>query len=51
MSEQKGVTGPSKIMWGKHDEIRELLKGSIEILKTPCISKDEVIASAEMEQL
>ena len=46
--EQKGVTGPPKVMWGKHDEIRELLKGSIEILKTPGISKDEIIASAEM---
>lgn len=46
--EKKGVTGPPKVMWGKHDEIRELLKGSMEILKTPGISKDEVIASAEM---
>ncbi|MCK4699858.1 MAG: DUF438 domain-containing protein, partial [Bacteroidales bacterium] len=39
--EQKEITGPPKIMWGKHDEIIELLKGSIEILKTPGISKDE----------
>jgi DUF438 domain-containing protein len=24
--EAHGITGPSKVMWGKHDEIRELLK-------------------------
>ncbi len=24
--EQKGFTGPSKVMWGKHDEIRQTLK-------------------------
>lgn len=27
--EKHQVTGPPKVMWGKHDEIRELLKGSI----------------------
>ena len=25
--EAHGITGPSKVMWGKHDEIRGLLKG------------------------
>lgn len=30
--EKAGVTGPPKVMWGKHDEIRELLRGSIEAL-------------------
>jgi uncharacterized protein len=35
-------------MWGKHDEIRELLKGSIEILNVPDVSKDDLIASAEL---
>ena len=29
--ENKGITGPPKVMWGKHDEIREQLKGCIEI--------------------
>ena len=24
--ERTGVTGPPKVMWGKHDEIRDLLK-------------------------
>jgi len=30
--EKKGVTGPPKVMWGKHDEVREYLKGAIEAL-------------------
>jgi len=42
------ITGPPKVMWGKHDEIRELLKGSIEILHTPDLSKDDLIASSEL---
>jgi DUF438 domain-containing protein len=46
--EQTGITGPPKVMWGKHDEIRELLKGSIEILKTPDISKGDLLASTEI---
>ena len=49
--EQKGITGPPQVMWGKHDEIRELLKGSIEILQTPGISRDELLAAAELVML
>jgi DUF438 domain-containing protein len=30
--EKYGITGPPKVMWGKHNEIRELLKASIEVL-------------------
>jgi uncharacterized protein len=30
--ESKGITGPPKVMWGKHDEERELLKSAIEAL-------------------
>jgi len=30
--EKQGVTGPPTVMWGKHDETRELLKGAIEVL-------------------
>src|SRR5690554_4487225 len=44
--EALGITGPPKVMWGKHDEIRELLKGSIEILNTPEIEKEDLDASA-----
>jgi uncharacterized protein len=46
--EKIGVTGPPKVMWGKHDEIRELLKGSIEILNTSDLTKEDLIASAEI---
>jgi DUF438 domain-containing protein len=46
--EKKGITGPPKVMWGKHDEIRELIKGSIEILKNSDISYDEFLASADL---
>jgi DUF438 domain-containing protein len=46
--EQTGVTGPPKVMWGKHDQIRDLLKGSLEILRTPGITKEELLASSEL---
>lgn len=46
--EQIGITGPPKVMWGKHDEIREQLKGSIEILNTTGLTKDDLLASAEL---
>lgn len=46
--EQAGITGPPKVMWGKHDEIREQIKGSLEVLNTEDISKEELIASAEL---
>lgn len=32
--EKYGITGPPKVMWGKHNEIRELLKAAIEVLNT-----------------
>jgi DUF438 domain-containing protein len=46
--ENLGITGPPKVMWGKHDEIRELLNGSLEILKTKDISLDDLISSSEL---
>lgn len=46
--EQAGITGPPKVMWGKHDEIRDLLKGSLEVLNTKGITKEELSASAEL---
>lgn len=30
--EKHGITGPPKVMWGKHDETRELLKAAHEII-------------------
>ncbi len=46
--EIKGITGPPKVMWGKHDEIRDLIKGSIEILQQTDVTVDELKASAEI---
>mgnify|MGYP000846768838 CR=1 FL=1 len=46
--ESKGITGPPKVMWGKHDEIRELIKGSLEVLQQAGISSEELQASAEI---
>lgn len=46
--EKRGITGVPKVMWGKHDEIRESLKGSIEILKTLNITKDDFVVSANI---
>lgn len=38
--EKYEITGPPKVMWGKHDEIRTLLKASIEAVSV----KDELTA-------
>lgn len=46
--EKVGVTGPPKVMWGKHDEIRDLIKGSIEILQTPDLTREDLQVSAEI---
>jgi DUF438 domain-containing protein len=46
--EKIGITGPPKVMWGKHDEIRELIKGSIELLQTIEMTKEEFVASSEI---
>jgi uncharacterized protein len=46
--ENQGITGPPKVMWGKHDEIRDLLKGSIEVLQTEDISGEEFKALSEL---
>lgn len=46
--EKLDITGPPKVMWGKHDEIREQIKGSIELLQTGNIGKDDLVVSAEM---
>ncbi len=32
--EKKGVTGPPTVMWGKDDEVRELVKSTIETLQS-----------------
>lgn len=40
--EKNNMPGPPAVMWGKHDEVRELLKGSIEGLQ-----KIDTISAAE----
>ncbi len=43
--EKYGVTGPSKVMWGKDDEARELLKNALQALSaTPTITAGEAKA-------
>jgi DUF438 domain-containing protein len=32
--EQHGITGPPKVMWGKHDEVRAMLGGAQEALRS-----------------
>jgi DUF438 domain-containing protein len=46
--EKTGITGPPQVMWGKHDEIRDLLKGSLEVLRTAGMTKEELLASREI---
>lgn len=46
--EKEGITGPPKVMWGKHDEIRGLVKGAIEVLQVEGISRDELMATSDM---
>jgi DUF438 domain-containing protein len=46
--EKVGITGPPKVMWGKHDEIRDLIKGSIEILQTPELTREDLQVSSQI---
>ncbi|PKP05804.1 MAG: DUF438 domain-containing protein [Bacteroidetes bacterium HGW-Bacteroidetes-5] len=43
--EKANITGPPKVMWGKHDEIREQLKASIEALTPGSITGKEELMS------
>jgi len=47
--EKHGVTGPPTVMWGKHDETRELLKGALEALgETERINLDDAKTVIEL---
>lgn len=46
--EKTGITGPPKVMWGKHDEIRDLLKGCIEVLRTPELSPEDLSSTLKL---
>ena len=43
--ERHGNTGPSKVMWAKDDEVRDFLKGAIEVLR------EESLGGAELKIL
>lgn len=43
--ERYEITGPPKVMWGKHDQEREMLKASIEALRAEGTVSREEIAS------
>ncbi|QIA07556.1 DUF438 domain-containing protein [Draconibacterium halophilum] len=46
--EKNEITGPPKVMWGKHDEIRDQLKACIGILKTPGLKPEDLFDSLEL---
>jgi DUF438 domain-containing protein len=47
--EKHGITGPSTVMWGKHDETRELLSSAIEALEqVATIQADEAGSVIEL---
>ena len=46
--EKKEITGPPKVMWGKHDEIREQLKGCMGLLKEPDLKKSDLLESLDL---
>lgn len=47
--EKLEITGPPKVMWGKHDETRELIKAALEAVTAPGeVSPEEALTLAEM---
>jgi hypothetical protein len=46
--EKKEITGPPKVMWGKHDEIRGQLKGCIALLRDEELQKSDLIDSLDL---
>jgi DUF438 domain-containing protein len=47
--EKYEITGPPKVMWGKHDQERELLKASIEALRAEgTVTREEMISLIDL---
>jgi DUF438 domain-containing protein len=46
--ERNEITGPPKVMWGKHDEIREQLKGCMALLKEQDLSEQDLSDALEL---
>jgi len=49
--EKYGITGPPTVMWGKHNETRELLKSAMESLLAPGSGNPELIKNTIEMQL
>jgi DUF438 domain-containing protein len=46
--EKYGITGPPKVMWGKHDETRDLLKQALYALDMPSATADQMKMKIEV---
>jgi uncharacterized protein len=46
--EKNEITGPPMVMWGKHDETRDQLKGCISLLKEDDLSKQDLSDALEL---
>jgi hypothetical protein len=46
--EKNGITGPPKVMWGKHDEIREQLKGCLQLLKDQELKRQDLLEALDI---
>ncbi len=40
--EKYGITGPPKVMWGKHDETRDLLKNALASMDMPAVTAEQM---------
>jgi uncharacterized protein len=46
--EKYGITGPPKVMWGKHDETRDLLKDALQALDLPSATAEMMKMKTEL---
>ncbi len=46
--EKHGITGPPKVMWGKHDETRALIEGAMEVLGAAPATAAEARAAVDL---
>ncbi len=47
--EKHGITGPPKVMWGKHDETRELMKSAaISLKEITGVDKEQLVAVIDL---
>ncbi|TSA23587.1 MAG: DUF438 domain-containing protein [Bacteroidetes bacterium] len=46
--EKYGITGPPKVMWGKHDETRDLLKDALNALDMPASTASQMQLKIEV---